>query len=50
MKRYYYKGKEISEFKANLLCIGAGVGLVLGALGLFGLMNMFLFIGAIYGM
>lgn len=50
MKRYYYKGKEISEFKANLLCIGAGAGIVLAGLGLFGLMNMYLFIGAIFGM
>ncbi len=50
MKRYYYKGKEISEFKANLICIKAVVEVVAAGVGIFGLMNMYLLIGAIYGM
>lgn len=47
MKRYYYKGKEISEFKANLLCIGAGLGLLAAGAGCYLFMYLCLWVGVI---
>ena len=47
MKRYYYKGKEISEFKANLIFVGSIAGLFATAAIIFLGMQILLYIGTI---
>lgn len=47
MKKYYYKGKEISKKKANIMVIGAILGMCGGALGLYFLMTCLTMIGHI---
>lgn len=35
MKRYFFRGREITRRKANLMVVGACAGMVGGAFGLF---------------
>ena len=39
MKKYMYKGKEISRAKANLMVAGATAGMIAGAFGLWILLH-----------
>lgn len=40
MKKYYYKGKEVSHAKANLMVIGAWLGVAVTALGMWAVASL----------
>lgn len=49
MKRYYYKGKEISKFHADMIFIGAIAGLFASAIGVYACLWCVLAIGNLIG-
>lgn len=47
MKRYYYNGKEISKFHANVIFVGAILSMIIGAVSIYACMWGMLAIGNI---